>query len=277
MERKEPTFSGSSSTPSNPTAEPNFRSKPDSFDAQSPPRARPKASEPTPNTASPMTGFALFLVVVSLAFSGYIYVQLQDTQALLVQASGKIHGLEQQLSLSDDESTQSVTALQGVIKKQQASLKDTDLEVRKLWDTRNVNKNAIAANQKLIKTAQASVNKLNPVVADVVKLKQTVSSQAAKTSDLLSKINANAKTLASFSADFERQKTVIEQQKITLRELFDSNRKSENDLLDIKGKFKATEEAIESIDAFRKNTNSQLWKLKQSMANSAAPVSTSSQ
>lgn len=260
MERKEPTFSGHSSTP----LEANVRQPTESVSAAQGPAPSRALSAPQ-QTSSPMAGLALFLVVVSLSFGGFIYSQLQESQAALTEAAAKIYKLEQQLSLSDDESTQSVASLQGVMKQQQAELKSANSEIRKLWDTRNVNKNAIADNDKQVSAVSADLSKVKPVIANVKKISDDAATQAKKVVELTSSLEAK-------SAQVSKLQAAVDEQKKSMRELVDSKRQLESGLLEVQRKMRSNDETIASIDAFRKNTNSELWRLKQSIANAASPA-----
>ena len=180
MERKEPTFYGSSLGPT----ETNVRQPSESM--TEPQRAMSSRTVSTPpKSSSPVAAFALLLVVVSLAASGFIYSQLQESQVALAVAAAKIYKLEQQLSLSDDESTQSVASLQAVMKKQQVELTSANSEIRKLWDTRNVNKKAIAVNNKTTAATNSALKKVEPVIASVKKLIVDSTAQTKKIARLL--------------------------------------------------------------------------------------------
>jgi len=69
---------------------------------------------------------ACLVAVASAGFAAYLSVQTDVLNNRLVMSEQKVSVLEQKLTLSDDEGSQSVSALQ-------ASLKEAHSEIRKLW------------------------------------------------------------------------------------------------------------------------------------------------
>lgn len=260
MERKEPTFSGISSDSSDPVAPSRPQVQKKATKKLTPPPV--STPHPSPGKGSSTAVIALILAAVALAVAGYSSWVLMKTQQQLSDASSRILELQQALVLTGDESTQSMAGLQANLRKQQGDLatlrKDlgtSEHEIRKLWDTRNVNKKAIAANAKSIDQQQAKTKSLP---ADVKSLKSKLDTQAKQLSSIKTDAGQalEAATLLSGS---------LEQQQLTVRELVDAGTQMETSLLKLKKSVEGNEEAIRSIDAFRKNTNSELWKLKQQL------------
>lgn len=268
MERKEPTFSGNSSLSSEPPIAPN--------------RPQPQKKVTKKVTPPPVSGLpasvskgssaatvALLLALVALGIAGYSSWMLLQTQQQLSDASSRILELQQALVLTGDESTQSMAGLQANLRKQQGDLaalrkdlKTSEHEIRKLWDTRNVNKKAIAANKTSTSSNTKAIaqqqSKTKSLPGDIKSLKSQLDGQAKQ----LSSINTDARQALETATLLSGS---IEQQQQTLRELVDADAQVENSLRVVKKTAENNAEAIRSIDAFRKNTNSELWKLKQQL------------
>lgn len=267
MERKEPTFSGTSSYSSEAPAASNR-----------PPQQKKTTNKVTPppvsavqssGTNSSSAIVALLLALIALVVAGYSAWVLMQTKQQLGDANSRILELQQALQLTGDESTQSMAGLQANLRKQQGDvaalrkdLKTSEHEIRKLWDTRNVNKKAIAANKKNIDQQQS---KLKTLPADVKSLKSKLDTQGKQLSSVKTDAGQALETATLLSGS-------LEQQQQSVRELVDNNNQIQKSLRNVEKSVGANEEAIRSIDAFRKSTNSELWKLKQQLqpANSSA-------
>src|SRR5690606_34015416 len=140
MERREPTLSSSSSTASLPEREepPVRRRAPESSSSRSSPTyAQPPAT-------SPLAVIALIVALAGVGLGGYFGWKFTEAQTRLEAADARILDLENRLSMSSDESSQSLTQVD-------AKLKWADSEIRKLWGISNdINRKAIAANTEKI-------------------------------------------------------------------------------------------------------------------------------
>jgi uncharacterized protein HemX len=264
--RKEPTLSSDISALDD---EPQKRAKPQ----QKPTSQKPSAHESPsrPNTSAPvvveksggaLAGFALFVGVLGLGLAAFAFWQLTETQSVLANAETRIVGLEQRLELSDDESSQSVTALQANLKKTAENLRVSESEIRKLWDTRNVNRNAITENENAIKSVSAKVDKGDK--QSIAQIKSLESSQTENLQKIQASINALTteqqvlSELISDNGDIESLERQISRMQSQL-----------NNIDNLTSRITNNEEAIDAIDAYRLNINRQLVDLQKKV--SAAP------
>src|SRR5690606_19966034 len=143
MERREPTLS-SSSTPVPERDEPSTRKPAADTHATRDSRPMRTAAPPPSSSSSALAVFALLLALVGVGIGGYFGWQLTETRTQLLASDARIAELENRLSMSSDESSQSLTQVD-------AKLKWADSEIRKLWGVSNdVNRKAIAANGEKI-------------------------------------------------------------------------------------------------------------------------------
>ncbi|WP_444931912.1 hypothetical protein ACJJIF_09145 [Microbulbifer sp. SSSA002] len=189
---------------------------------------------------------ALIMAMAGLGASGFLYQQWQDSRTLLSQAEARIADaesriaeLEKRFNLSDEESTASVEVLN-------AKAKENSSEIRKLWgvayDTNRksiaTNKTAVAANKKQVAALSAklsglegSVKKIASVEASLAELREGNTDSQREMTDKLARLE---RQLASVRSD------------LTLR-------------------VGANEEAVESIDAYRRSVNKDLVQLRDAI------------
>ncbi len=247
-ERREPTFSAKSST-----------SDEVQKTAAAPAPSQKRRPPPVSGTAKPTvvttksSPAALLVAIVAVAFSAFVYWQLQQTMQAMKNSEVRIIELEGMLALSGDESTQSLTVLQSNLRNTQKELKMASTEVRKLWDTRNVNRKAILDNTAIIKATTVEAKNANKLAkSHVGTIKQLSSDNALLTEQL---------TLSSGLLD-EQQKSVRELQDVSSRLDFQMAKLSS----DLTSRVKNNEEAITAIDAYRRSTNRQLLELQKKLS-----------
>ena len=271
MERKEPTISGLEASSRPAPGKPAAQKPVEKTRVQ---RAVPAGnSEPVPQShrapvakASPLLPFALVLAVTGLALGGFVYSKLLKSQAVFAQAEQRIQELEGRLSLSDDESSQSVAALS-------AKLKWADAEIRKLWGVaHDRNRKAIDGNKKSLASVKSSLNK-------VQKQQKSVS---ASTSKVKSTVDEAKRSLVTLSKDLGQQQAQLAdveassvEQQAQMRELIDKANGLELQLKKLKGsladRVKANEEAVASMDAYRRSTNRELLQVQQRLNQASGP------
>lgn len=263
VERKEPTLSGIGAVNPDHDDLQALRPKQDQQSrAQTKPQPKPQ-SAPLPAArvvakSSPLIPFALLLALTGLGLAGFVYWQLTLSQQQLVLADARLTELEKRLELSDDESTQSVTAIR-------AKLKWADSEIRKLWGvSHDRNRKAIAANKDMVAKLEKS---LASVKSTSTAAKQLADSQAAS----LKALQTESKTLASQSAKAAADADAAQKQ---LRTLVDKADRIDRELSELKNsllsRVRTNEEAIEAIDAYRVKLNRDLLQLKQQLSQPAA-------
>ena len=268
-ERKEPTLTGMA-----PAADDNVNSGAQTATGrgEAPRRsAAPQRKRPTPVSAvqakpSPLVPLALILALTGLGLAGFSYWQLLKAQQQVSSAEGRLLDLEKRLTLSDDESTQSVSVLQANVREARDELKLAHSEIRKLWDTRNVNRKAISDNKKQLATVAKNAK-----------------SAAQNASDAKAQANSQSKELATLGSDLALQteqlsivSDLADSQQKRLRELVDKANRADTQLkqlkIDLAKRVKSNEEAIEAIDNYRRSVNRDILEIKRQLNPTAAPA-----
>ena len=234
-ERREPTISSSPH-------------KEDLHNAKAGPR-RPTASATQSPVARPvvvkskLAPVAFFFALVGIAAAGFAYWQLMLTQQTLAQADQRIADLESKFELSDDETNASTETMQ-------AKLKWADSEIRKLWGvSHDTNRKAIAANKEAIeKTEKIAKQASQDVDKKVQQAIKNVNAELKLLSDLVEAQQLSLTSIENAQAKFSSQAQTINQKLAELEKL--------------EQRVKTNEQAIEAIDAFRRNVNQQILQLK---------------
>lgn len=204
-------------------------------------RSRPPNSRPSPPPVvvkSRIAPVAFLLALIGICVSAYAFWQLDLTQRQLADSSARLSELEGRMALSDDESTQSVSVLQ-------ARLKESEFEVRKLWDTRNVNKKAIEGNK-------AAVDK---ALSDVKSTTAKVSSLGAEFRLVNELVDAQQGAMNAIDKKAAEQIT-------QLRALSERTVELEAVRTELLRRMQDNDQAIEAIDAFRVQVNRELLQLR---------------
>lgn len=201
---------------------------------------------------SKLAPFAFLLALTGLGLAGYAYWQLLETQKANEAALARISELESRLEMTGDESEASMAAMQ-------AKLKWADSEIRKLWGVAyDTNRKAIATNQESIASVRQSVtnldNKLSSAVGEVrnsvANVRSTVESQQQSVNEVK---QANQR---------------IQRQTQEVAESFSDIRETQSAL---QGRVRTNEQAIESIDTFRRTVNRDILELKNQATASPGP------
>lgn len=238
MQRKEPTLDGSSAP-----IEPQLDTRPGGH------RARPAAPEPVEERSGGPSFLGLAALILALAGIGaaaFLYNQWQATRVQLIDAETRIANLEKRFEMSDEESSASVEVLN-------AKAKENASEIRKLWGVSyDTNRKRIAAN----KSAAASAAK------DAAAVKKEVAALAGKVNGLSSsvkKIGAVEMQLAQLrESNTENQRDVADKLAKLERQLASVRS-------DLTARVGANEEAVESIDAYRRSVNKDLVQLRDAI------------
>lgn len=250
-DRREPTIS--SSLPLEKEEPPRARAQTAQTGGQAPPRPQKPRSGPPPVSSrpaaerSPLAPLALVVALAAGGFSGYLFWQLQQTQQELAASAESLGGagariaeLEKRLMLSDDESTQSLTALQ-------ANVKENASEIRKLWGV------AYDRNRSAIAKLEESVAKIEKSVASVDgKIKSAIGEVAGEVSVLSELVDAQQAVINRTDKEVKEQTAAI---KTALQKL-------DNIEGPLRKQVQANAEAIKAIDAFRLQVNRELIKLQ---------------
>jgi len=264
-ERKEPTLTGMA-----PAAIDDGLSSKGSESAATKKSASSQRKRPAPVSAvqakpSPLVPLALILALTGLGLAGFSYWQLLKAQQQVSSAETRILGLEQRLTLSDDESSQSVTVLQSNLRSARDELKVAQTEIRKLWDTRNVNKKAITDNKKQVASVAKNVKTAAKQASDAKAIAQ---SQSKSISRIDSDVALQTEQLSMVS-------DLSDSQQKRLRELIDKASQADRQLTQIKTdltkRVKTNEEAIEAIDNYRRSVNRDILEIKRKLKPAAVP------
>lgn len=267
IERKEPTLTGMAPGASEDGLNGNKNSNTSTAKkAPAPQRKRPTPVSAVQAKSSPLVPLALILALTGLGLAGFSYWQLLKAQQQVSSAEDRILDLEKRLTLSDDESSQSVTVLHANLRSASDELKVAQSEIRKLWDTRNVNKKAITDSNKQLasvaKNAKAGVQKASEAIA-------LAQSQSNSLSRMSSDVALQTEQLSMVT-------DMSDSQQKRLRELTDKAAKADGLLKQLKSdlnkRVKTNEEAIEAIDNYRRSVNRDILEIKRKLNPSSAPA-----
>lgn len=219
--------------------------------------ARPPEPRNTRSSGRGISVILLIAVVALGAYSAYLRQQHVDTRTDLKNLQARFDHLEEQILTTDESLSESGAAIQAKLREADSRLREVDSEIRKLWGVSNDrNRKAIAANSEAVEALQGSVGKLE----------QTHGSHAGTLSSLRSTVEGFDRKMGSASADVLAAMAEIEQIKGRLNAIdatadrLDAIASRANTL---ESRVRAHEEAIQSIDAFRRQTNQSLLQLRQ--------------
>ncbi len=222
------------------------------------PRPNP-VSQRVVEVKSPLAPLALIASLAALGVIGFVYWQFSVVNALLEarlqQADARIVELEQKLTVTGDESSQSLTVLGANVKAVGASLADVNSEIRKLWALSN------DRNRKDIKDNALAIAELQKINTDNKKalsdLQQSLEGNKAQVqalSGLSTKLN-----------DLQGEIAVLGEVQESQQAAFAQTRNLPSELQSLKSTFNsrisANEEAVKSMDAFRLQVNRQLLQM----------------
>lgn len=236
-DRREPTIS---SLPPEQDEPPRTRSRPAHSGSGSgggrsnPP---PVASRPVV-VRSPLGPLALLVALLALGGSGYLYWLLLQAQDALThsrdqmqQTQDRVLTLEGRLESSDDESAQSLTAIQ-------VRVRENESEIRKLWGV------AYDRNRQAIARLDESVTQLTERLSEVEGVKGTLEAVTGEVAVLTELMEAQQSAISGATQASQQQRQTLQ----SLRQRLD----------ELAGRVGNTEEAITAIDAFRVQVNRQL-------------------
>jgi cytoskeletal protein RodZ len=253
MERREPTLS-----PGN-APEPVESARRQSHDDDYPP-ARSSPSRKQTSTATPaydqapssnLPAIALVIALAAVGGAGFLGWQLIEVQEVLKVADTRIKGLEQQLSLTSEESNASVGTLQ-------VNLKKLDGEVRRIAGLVDESRKSIATN----------VEKTAAVGRDAAAAQKLGSEAKIGLTALKQEIAAN-KTLAdAAAAKIDGMSTSVSKQTQSVQNLKEQLDKMSLELTamdSLATRLRNNEDAISAIDEYRRSTNRELLQIKQQL------------
>lgn len=251
MQRREPTFDGSNSSSSMDPQIPNGPAGGRQRYTAPPPSAPEPAAESSSGGGSSFLAIvALLLALAGLGGAGFLYTQWQDTRVQLLDAEARIVQLEKRFEMSGEESAASVEVLN-------AKVKENSAEIRKLWGVSyDTNRKSIAANKATADAAKKDVAALSS------KLKGFESS-LKKVAALESEIAKLKESTVSASRETKDKVASLERQLSSVR-------------ADLTARVGANEEAVQSIDSYRRTVNKDLVQLRDAIRSLQSSSSTAS-
>ena len=197
-------------------------------------------------------GWSMVLSVLLLGacigsvFGWQQFLALQERHIVLQQ---RFEDLESRLTNTDASVSQSGAALQLKLVRQQEELEKHWSEIRKLWGVSNdTNKGKIEKN----KTDIAFLAKKRVEVADLA-------------SGLTEIMSAQEKQISAVSSNYLEMSDDLTAVHQKIRLAADDLRKISEALSRLQRQFKSHDEAIESIDGFRRQVNQKLYNLEQGL------------
>jgi chromosome segregation ATPase len=229
------------------------------------------------------SGFTWFVFLITLCVGGaaaYALWQLEQAQKIMKDKRFRSVQLENKLAISDDSATQSLESVSAQVRELNSQSIQTNSEVTKLWATRNVNRDGIKAtdekiavlgkqitglgkdtNNKITKIEKtqkkipALVKSINDVEASVVELK-LLEKSLLSTSQTVTEQDILLRAV--------RERVAVQSELLkTLGAQANKGVSASNKLKDIEKRLKETEEALTSLEAFRRTANRDLLQLKR--------------
>ncbi len=228
-------------------------------------KKNPRPTDPQPAAAEKKLGFIVLCFIVALlsvcltALSVFSWRQGQSQQYLLQ----RFEDLGGRLESSDESIAQSGAVLAMKISKQEETLATHWSEIKKLWGvTNDRNKKAIKALQLADGATKKGLKKTQQALASLrADLGSVQTSLKAVQADV-KKVNSASLVASAQTDDFHRQLTSLESklkavdsETASLQKLIEKNRQSQSLRL---AEF---EQAVKSIDAFRRQTNEKFSRL----------------
>lgn len=216
----------------------------------------PPVSQRIVEVKSPLAPLALVAALIALALLGLLFWQVltlkQERSGLLSTletAEARIGELEKKLTVTGDESEQSLATLGAGIKTLSADAKENSSEIRKLWGVaHDRNRKAISTNKAAIGTNKKAVASANATVKSLQKNQQKeLTTLQAKLDDLRGELAVLREVQESQQAAFSQNRNAAAEVKALKT--------------DINSRISANEEAIQAIDAFRLQVNRRLLEM----------------
>ncbi len=228
-------------------------------------KKKPRPASSQPAAAPKKLGFIVLCFIVALlsvclaALSVFSWRQSQSQQYLLQ----RFEDLGGRLESSDESVAQSGAALLIKLNKQEETLATHWSEIKKLWGvTNDRNKKAIKALQlsdgetkKGLKKTQQTLASLQANLSSVQTRLKTVQADVKKVSSASLVASAQTDDFHRQLASLESKLKAVDSEAASLQKLIEKNRQSQSLRLT------EFEQAVKSIDAFRRQTNEKFSRL----------------
>jgi len=201
------------------------------------------------------------LFIGLLGAGGFGWLQFDALSKNHTDLQQRFDALESRLSSTDESMSQSGAALQLKISKQGESLERHWAEIKKLWGvTNDINKGKIETNKK-----------------DIAFLATKRTAVEKSIAGLSARVDKENRSLTNLSGNYLAITADIDGINTAARNLSDKIASLEGALTKIDRQLKSNAEAIESMDAFRRQTNQKIYNLEnkpQAENQSSAPIIT---
>jgi len=232
------------------------------------------AQRPVKNNGS--SGFTWFVFLITLCVAGavgYALWQLDVSQKVMKDQRLRIVQLENKLAISDDSATQSLASVSAQVRELNSRAIQADSEIAKLWATRNVNRDGIkSVTEQIGKLDKETANKIIVLEKDqkaipaLAKSIKNVESSVTALEPLKDTLNSTTQTVTEQDILLRavREKLAVQTELLkTLGAQANKGVSASNKLKDIEKRLKETEEALTSLEAFRRTANRDLQQLKK--------------
>lgn len=268
-QRKEPTLSSVLEPESVPANNPSSAAR-----RQQPQKPTHKPQVIVRKESSGLLWFTFFLVLILIAAAAYGGWQFISAQQLIQSQQLRIDELESKLTLSGDESAQSLTSLSANLRTMSNDVKLALTEIDKLWNTRNVNRKSIEENKQAAKDTSESLKKtmaplqkdLKALAASIKKQQKSLAAIESKTEGQLGEFDKLKKDISGQEILVQSLKERVASQASKLKALQASagdNTAVTQKINSVAAKVKTNDEAIQAIDAFRRTVSRDILLLKE--------------
>lgn len=232
------------------------------------------AQRPVKNNGS--SGFTWFVFLITLCVAGavgYALWQLDVSQKVMKDQRLRIVQLENKLAISDDSATQSLASVSAQVRELNSRAIQADSEIAKLWATRNVNRDGIkSVTEQIGKLDKETANKIialekaQKTIPALAKSIKNIESSVTALEPLKDTLNSTTQTVTEQDILLRavREKLAVQTELLkTLGAQANKGVSASNKLKDIEKRLKETEEALTSLEAFRRTANRDLQQLKK--------------
>lgn len=232
------------------------------------------AQRPVKNNGS--SGFTWFVFLITLCVAGavgYALWQLDVSQKVMKDQRLRIVQLENKLAISDDSATQSLASVSAQVRELNSRAIQADSEIAKLWATRNVNRDGIkSVTEQIGRLDKETANKIialekaQKTIPALAKSIKNIESSVTALEPLKDTLNSTTQTVTEQDILLRavREKLAVQTELLkTLGAQANKGVSASNKLKDIEKRLKETEEALTSLEAFRRTANRDLQQLKK--------------
>ena len=202
-------------------------------------------------TARLVLTIALAVAGIACGWAWQLQTALDDAQRQQKLTQGRVADLEALLSDTDETVNKSAAAMG-------AQLRLLDTEVRKLWDARKISNGKLTKLEKTAVTQERQLTNLN--------------NKAMRQAEQLATAQSELAALTKVAGDLERLAASAQRAQTDVERLADGLNKSNLERSALRKQVESNAEWIESINAFRRQVNSNIAELEADVAALSAPA-----